>query len=94
MLLTTYEDLNELNGLPPANIDFADREKYPAVFYHDLRFEWDVNKEAGGPNLNFYVGMDNILDKMPPLGTTATGAGSAIYSFRGRTVYAGARARF
>ena len=94
MLIATYEDLNELNGLPPANIDFADREKYPAVFYHDLRLEWDVNKEAGGPNLNFYVGMDNILDKMPPLGTTATGAGSAIYSFRGRTVYAGARARF
>ncbi len=94
MLLTTYEDLNPLNGLPPANIDFADRDKYPAVFYHDLRFEWDVNKAAGGPNLNFYAGVDNVFDRMPPLGSTATGAGSAIYSFRGRTFYAGARARF
>ena len=54
----------------------------------------DVNKEAGGPNLNFYVGVDNVLDRMPPLGSTATGAGSAIYNFRGRNFYAGARARF
>jgi outer membrane receptor protein involved in Fe transport len=94
MYVTTYEDLNELNGLPPANIDYADQLKYPSVFYHDIRFEWDVNKEGGGPNINFYAGIDNILDRMPPLGSTATGAGSAIYSFRGRSFYAGARARF
>ncbi|MCA0207842.1 MAG: TonB-dependent receptor [Proteobacteria bacterium] len=94
MYLNTYEDLNELNGLPPANIDYADVDKYPRVFYHDLRFEWDVNKSSGGPNINFYAGVDNVLDKMPPYGSTATGAGSAIYSFRGRSFYAGARARF
>ncbi len=94
MFLSVYEDYFSLNGNPPGNLDFADRNKYPAVFYHDLRFEWDVNKEAGGPNLNFYVGVDNLLDRMPPLGSTATGAGSAIYGFRGRSFYAGARARF
>ena len=94
LISPTYEALNSLNGLPPTDIDYADREKYPEVFYHDVRFDWSVNKESGGPNLNFYVGVDNVLDKMPPLGSTATGAGSAIYSFRGRTIYAGARARF
>ena len=93
--ISVYEDYFGINGDETGgNLDFADRDTYPAVFYHDLRFEWDVNKEAGGPNLNFYVGVDNVLDKMPPLGSTATGAGSAIYSFRGRNFYAGARARF
>ncbi len=93
--ISVYEDYFGINGAATGgNLDFADRDKYPAVFYHDLRFEWDVNKEAGGPNLNFYVGVDNVLDRMPPLGSTATGAGSAIYNFRGRNFYAGARARF
>ena len=93
--ISVYEDYFGINGdATGGNLDFADRNTYPAVFYHDLRFEWDVNKEAGGPNLNFYVGVDNVLDRMPPLGSTATGAGSAIYNFRGRNFYAGARARF
>ena len=92
--ISTYEDFNSLNGLPANNIDFADRKFYNEVFYHDLRFEWDVNKSGEGPNLNFYVGADNVLNTHPPLGLTGTGAGSAIYNFRGRSYYAGARARF
>lgn len=94
MLLTTFEDLNSLNGLPPANIDFADQLKYPEVFYHDFRFDWDVTGKSDKGGLNFYVGVDNVLGTEPPLGSTATGAGSAIYSFGGRRFYAGARARF
>lgn len=94
MYVTAYADLFSVNGLPPANIDYADTLKYPAVFYHDLRVEWNVNKDGGGPNLNFYAGVDNVLGRQPPLGSTATGAQSAIYSFRGRAFYAGARARF
>ena len=42
-----------------------------------------------------FVGVDNVLNKGVPQGaTTATGSGSAIYSFRGRNLYAGFRARF
>jgi outer membrane receptor protein involved in Fe transport len=44
--------------------------------------------------MQFYVGINNLLDTHPPLGSTATGAGSAIYDFRGRNYYAGIRARF
>ena len=42
----------------------------------------------------FYVGVDNVTNKLPPLGTTATGAGSAIYNIRGRAFYAGAEVKF
>jgi outer membrane receptor protein involved in Fe transport len=94
MLVTTYEDLNELNGIAPANIDYADILEYDAVFYHDVRFDIDVAKDGAGHSLNFYAGVDNLLGTKPPLGSTATGAGSAIYNFRGRSFYAGARARF
>jgi outer membrane receptor protein involved in Fe transport len=41
-----------------------------------------------------FFGVDNVLDKHPPLGSTATGSGSAIYDFRGRNFYAGFRAGF
>ena len=94
MFVTTYEDLFSLNGLPPTNIDFADRTEYRDVFYHDMRLEWDVNKDGDGGSLNFYVGVDNVFNKHPPLGLTGIGAGSAIYDYRGRSFYAGARARF
>ena len=63
--------------------------------YHDLRVDFDVAKDENGNAIKFYAGVDNVLDKGVPLGaTTATGSGSAIYSFRGRNFYAGFRARF
>ena len=94
MFLTNYEDLFSLNGLPPANIDYANVDEYPAVFYHDLRFSWDIGKDSRNREINFYLGVDNVLDTDPPFGSTATGATSAIYSVRGRTFYTGVRARF
>jgi outer membrane receptor protein involved in Fe transport len=87
-------------GATPVGGDDADwstPRKYPAITYHDLRFEWNVargNASNLSRDLRFYVGVDNVLDRMPPLGVTATGAGSAIYEFRGRNFYAGFRARF
>ena len=39
-------------------------------------------------------GVDNFTNKKPPLRTTATGAGSAIYNVLGRRFLAGFRARF
>lgn len=105
MYTTTYENLNVLPGActtnttpqvcPPLNLDAVDIQKYPAVFYHNARLEWKVSNDSGfGKDFTFYLGVDNLTNKIPPLGTTATGAGSAIYNIRGRNWYAGAVARF
>lgn len=102
MYVNAYEDFNPLNRQPPGDADWAEIQKYPAVTYHDLRFQWDA---AGPANMlsrftgrdktafQFYVGVDNIFDKHAPLGLTSTGT-SAIYDFRGRTYYAGFKANF
>lgn len=101
MLTSTYENFYELDSAcsaatppvcPPLNADAFEIYKYPAVFYHDVRADFRVGEEDAG--LNFYVGVDNVLNTKPPLGTTATGVGTAIYSIRGRNLYAGFRARF
>jgi outer membrane receptor protein involved in Fe transport len=95
MWVNAYEDFNSLQGRDPENADYASIQKYPAVFYHDLRFEWNIQDSAGfGKELKFYVGVDNVFAKHPPLGSTATGAGSAIYDYRGRAFYTGVRTRF
>lgn len=94
MLTTTYENLNPLNGQAPLNLDAFDITSYPAVTYHNLRFDWDIDGFGPSKGFNFYVGVDNLTNKLPPLGTTATGAGSAIYAFRGRSWYAGFKANF
>jgi outer membrane receptor protein involved in Fe transport len=96
-VLNLYEDFfplpgatNPVNGAtPPNDADWADRQFYPTVIYHDARVAVDVGKD-----LNFYFGVDNFLDRDPPLGLTGVGAGSGIYRIRGRNFYAGVRARF
>ena len=94
MLYNGFTATSSLNGLPPVDVDSFPELRYDSVFYHDIRADFDIGEE-GSKNLNFYVGIDNVLDKGVPAGaTTATGAGSAIYSFRGRSFYAGARMRF
>jgi hypothetical protein len=87
----TYEDTHSFppacnpdGTCPPFNSDIADRINTGAVWYHDVRFGYTVNK------FNFYVGVDNIFDKLPPVGLTGVGAGSGIYSDLGRFIYAGA----
>ncbi|WP_375291755.1 TonB-dependent receptor domain-containing protein [Qipengyuania sp.] len=103
MYVNAYEDYNVITyseGTVPAdssallNLDYADTAKYPEVFYHDIRFDFDLDDAGFGEGFKFYVGMDNVLDTQPPLGSTATGSGSAIYDVFGRYVYAGFRARF
>ncbi|MEG3165997.1 TonB-dependent receptor [Sphingomonas sp. PB2P19] len=101
MYVNTYEDFNVLpsacNGTicPPNNADYADVQKYERVFYHDLRATWNLRDLGGfGKDFQFYLGVDNVLNRKPPLGSTATGAGSAIYDIRGRNFYSGFRARF
>lgn len=93
-LTSTYENFFPLNGSPPLNADVFDIQEYPEVLYHDLRVGWLTDNELGGPEFEFYVGVDNVLDTKPPLGLTATGAGSAIFEPWGRRYYAGIRADF
>nr|WP_294169365.1 TonB-dependent receptor [uncultured Sphingomonas sp.] len=87
--LDTYENFNSVQGRPPNNLDFADRRRYPSVFYHDVRLGFDATEK-----FNFYLGVDNLTNREPPLGQTGIGGGSAIYDNRGRFFYAGAVAKF
>jgi outer membrane receptor protein involved in Fe transport len=89
MLIFGYEQTHSENGNPPENPDVAAVFHYPAVWYHDLRFEARV-----ADRYRFYVGVDNVFNRLPPFGLTGTGAGGAIYSDVGRTFYAGARVDF
>jgi outer membrane receptor protein involved in Fe transport len=112
MYLLAYENYQPLPGacpqltpctaaqLPPLNLDATDIQRTPGVFYHDIRFEFNLNQQ-----FQFYVGMDNVLDTHPPYGLTGTGGigatddrggggVSSIYDAFGRKVYGGFRARF
>jgi outer membrane receptor protein involved in Fe transport len=89
MVLNAYEDFFSVQGRPPQNPDYADRKFYPAKFYHDVRLGVDI-----GPKYNFYMGVDNLTNTIPPFGLTGIGGGSAIYDNRGRFFYAGAKANF
>lgn len=89
MVLNEYEDLFSVNGNPPQDPDYADRGYYPSVVYHDVRVGYDFNDA-----MNLYLGVDNVADKVPPLGLTGTGEGSGIYESRGRFVYGGLKYRF
>ena len=89
MLTSFYEDYFSKNGQPPQNSDVNDIEYFPATFYHDFRLGIDASRR-----FNFYVGVDNAFNTLPPLGLTGVGGGSGIYSNRGRFFYAGIQARF
>jgi outer membrane receptor protein involved in Fe transport len=89
MYLNEYEDYNSVNGLPPQNEDYAPIKKYPDVFYHDIRASYDVSDKY-----TFYLGVDNVFNKMPPYGLTGVGDGSGIYPNMGRYFYTGITAKF
>lgn len=105
MWVGAYEDFNSVQGRPPENLDFADIRQYPETFYHNIRFEINLDGLGGiGKNFRFYGGIDNLLDTYPPLGLSGTGGGgagndrangtAAIYDIMGRRFYTGFRARF
>ncbi len=104
MYVNAYEDFNVVTYGPDSgadtdsskllNLDYADVQKYQAVFYHGLRLDFDLDEAGIAKGFKLYVGVDNVLDTHPPLGSTATGAGSAIYDAFGRYFYAGVRTRF
>ena len=77
-----------LTTLPPLNADQFDRIYYPDVLYHDIRIGFDVQNKY-----RFYAGVNNLLDKDPPLGDLGTAGGSPFESF-GRNFFFGFEAEF
>lgn len=87
--IAAWETQNSHQGRAPQNADAFPFKNYSAVFYHDVQFGFAVNDK-----FRFYVGVDNVADKLPPYGLTGTGAGSGIYPVMGRYYYSGVRVNF
>ncbi|WP_375395362.1 TonB-dependent receptor domain-containing protein [uncultured Sphingomonas sp.] len=84
-----YCDQHSCNGQPPQNADEFPVADYPIITYSNLRVGFNVQKK-----FEFYVGCDNIFDRLPPYGLLGTGAGSGIYNNVGRQFYAGFKANY
>ena len=80
--IAAYETQNPFNGNPPTNADSLPFVYYPDVFYHNARVGIDVD------DFTFFLGVDNILDTLPPYGLLGTGAGDP-FDVIGRYFYAG-----
>ncbi|WP_271300334.1 TonB-dependent receptor domain-containing protein [Sphingomonas sp. CV7422] len=74
---------------PAQNLDDYDIPFYPDVLYIGAKLGIDFSERS-----TFYIGVDNLTDRLPPLGATGIGAGSAIFDNIGRRFYAGVTARF
>jgi outer membrane receptor protein involved in Fe transport len=72
----------------PDNLDAFPQVNYKAVVYHNIRAGLDVNKK-----FSIYAGIDNMFDKLPPLGLLGTVGGDPYDSF-GRYFYFGVEASF
>jgi outer membrane receptor protein involved in Fe transport len=89
MTVAPWNALHSVNGQAPQQPDYSDIVYYPNYFEHNIRLQIDVTKKY-----NFYIGVDDLTNKLPPLGTTGAGFGSAIYNNVGRFFYAGFVAKF
>lgn len=98
--IADWEQQHAVSGIPdtPFNPLYADRVYYPHAFYHDIRVSAQVRENA-----RVYIGVDNLTDKLPPLGLLGTGtaglnSGSTstdtLYDNVGRFMYAGVSVRF
>ena len=74
----------QLAILDPQNNDLTQEVFYPGVIYHNVRLNFSVDDNK----FNFYVGIDNVMDKKPPFGLLGT-AGGDPYDSYGRFLYAG-----
>ena len=70
--------------LDPQNNDLTQEVNYPGVIYHGVRLNFAVEDKK----FNFYVGIDNLMDKKPPFGLRGTLGGDP-YDTIGRFMYAG-----
>jgi outer membrane receptor protein involved in Fe transport len=87
--VNTFETFNALQDRPAENPDYSTPSIYPETFYHNIRLDLEADEGYA-----FYVGVDNLLDTIPPLGLDGTTEGSGIYDNIGRFFYAGARFNF
>ncbi|WP_380781937.1 TonB-dependent receptor domain-containing protein [Sphingomonas sp. R86520] len=83
------ENHESFQGRVPQNLDDYDIPYYPDVFYMDVKLGVNITRDT-----NFYFGIDNLTDRLPPLGSTGIGAGTAIFEPLGRKFYAGFQAKF
>ncbi|MBS3928520.1 MAG: TonB-dependent receptor [Sphingomonadales bacterium] len=72
----------------PNNADALPKAFYPVIVYQDVRLDFEIDKK-----FNFYVGVNNLMDTLPPLGELGNVGGSPYDSF-GRYFYAGFEANF
>ena len=75
--------------LDPQNNDLTQEVNYPGVIYHNVRVNFSVDDNK----FNFYVGIDNVMDKKPPFGLLGV-AGGDPYDTYGRFLYAGFKANW
>jgi outer membrane receptor protein involved in Fe transport len=67
----------------PNDADAIDRKWLPNVLYHDIRLGFSVAEK-----FRFYAGVNNLLDRQPPLGLLGTAGGDPYDSF-GRNFFLG-----
>ena len=79
----------QLAILDPQNNDLTQEVNYPGVIYHNVRLNFSIEDNK----FNFYVGIDNVMDKKPPFGLLGT-AGGDPYDTYGRFLYAGFKANW
>ncbi|MEJ5977941.1 TonB-dependent receptor [Novosphingobium sp. PS1R-30] len=101
MYVNFAENYVPLQDRAPQDADYSEIPMYPAVWYHDVRFEYKLDEDSRGNRFSFFGGVDNLFNEIPPLGQTATGErvasggdGGNIYSIRGRQFYVGFKANF
>ena len=87
-----YENYFAVQGRPPQNADSTRQVYYPSVLYHAVRANFRL-PASGQEKFNFFVGVDNVFDKKPPLGLIGTGGGDPFDSV-GRYFYAGTSVSF
>lgn len=84
------ENLTTYQGRAPQNLDAYEPNYYPDVLYIGGKIGFDVDDRGS----SFYVGVDNLTDRLPPLGATGTTFGTGIFDNVGRRFYAGFTGRF
>ena len=99
MATGVIENIRSVQGRPPQNADFSFPAFYPAALYHNIRVDMNVPYRGRKDALDFYLGVDNVFDKLPPLGLlgnggSAGGVGIDPYDPIGRYMFGGVTVNF
>jgi len=88
MLTTDYANLYP-------NADIFDYSRYPSVMYHNIRASVQIGSTRDDKRgTEWFIGVNNVGDRHPPLNATGLTEGSAIYDVLGRTFFTGVRTTF